>query len=386
MSETPQGPAPPAGLFCFRNGLVPNTPINGCVLPEAPQWFAVHPGPVTSICFMFKDFTYARDMPAVLAESCTYTRRTPASSRIMVNVPSCLPPLPDMPIKTQSFRILDPGPVQLRGFRAYTTAQNTFFLDESLDPGWGKARYANVFAERNGRFEDYEARILDDVAQLPDLSVDKTIDEPVISLCSAEPANYGSWIYRILPKLAALPLDDRALFVYAHSPWQQAMLQHFAPDRRFIGQYPRLSYHLLEAQIPTMRNVGVNFDDQTRAFYHRHAAAIPGTSDLRRIYLTRRNQPIRPMLNEAEMEAELINRGFHVIHPEDLPLPDRIRVIRDAEVIVCPGGSGLFNLVFAINAKLVLDIEASKTWIAAHTRLINSLELPHIVLIGDQVQ
>lgn len=335
---------------------------------------------------MFKDYTIARHIPAVFTEACTYTRRTPDTSRIMVDVPSCLPPLPDMPTKTQSFRLLDPGPVQLRGFRAYATSDGQFFLDESLDPGWGQARYASVFAERNGRFEDYEARILDDVVQLPDLSVDKTIDEPVISLCSGEPANYGSWIYRILPKLASLPADDRALFVYAHSPWQQALLEHFAPARRFIGHYPRLSYHLAEAQIPTMRNVGVNFDDQTRAYYRQHAADIPGTSDLRRIYLSRRNQPIRPMLNEAELEAELMDRKFHVVHPEDLPLPDRIRVIRDAEVIVCPGGSGLFNLVFANNAKLVLDIEASKTWIAAHTRLINSLELPHIILIGDQVQ
>jgi capsular polysaccharide biosynthesis protein len=135
-----------------------------------------------------------------------------------------------------------------------------------------------------------------------------------------------------------------------------------------------------------MRNWSVAFDDKTRAFYHHHAAAIPGTSPMRRIYMSRRNQKIRTMLNEAALEAELVARGFHIIEPEALPLADRIRVIRDAEVIVCPGGSGLFNLVFANNAKLVLDIEASKTWIFAHTRLMNSLELPHLVLIGDQVQ
>jgi hypothetical protein len=335
---------------------------------------------------MFNDYTFAHDIPAVFTERCAYTNRTSTSPQIMVDVPSCLPRQPDMPAKTENFRLLNPGPVQLRGFRAYTTPQDSFFLDESLDPNWGKARYASFFAKRNNRFEDYEARILDDLVQLPDLTVDRNIDEPIISLCSAEPANYGSWIYRILPKLSALPADDRALFVYAHSPWQQALLQHFAPDRRFIGQYPRLSYRLADVQIPTMRNLGVNFDDRTRAFYREHAAAIPGTSDMSRIYLSRRNQPIRPMLNEAALEEELINRGFHIIHPEDLPLPDRIRVIRDAEVIVCPGGSGLFNLVFANNATLVLDIEASKTWIYAHARLMNSLELPHIVLIGSQQQ
>jgi hypothetical protein len=333
----------------------------------------------------FHDYLIARDVPAIQSEPCTYTRHTAGSAQIIHDVPSCLPPFADSALRTDAFHILDPGPVNVRGFRAYTTVENGFFLEEMHDPSWNTQAHAARFTA-SGRHEDYEAKWSDTTVTLPALPIDKTIDEPIVSLCSAEPSNYGSWIYRILPKLISLPQDNRALFFYAHSPWQREMLAHFAPDRPFICQYPRLCYALTDAHIPTLRNRGIAFDDKTRAFYHHHAAAIPGTSPMRRIYMSRRNQKIRPMLNEVALEAELVARGFHIIEPEALPLADRIRVIRDAEVIVCPGGSGLFNLVFANNAKLVLDIEASKTWIFAHTRLMNSLELPHLVLIGDQVQ
>lgn len=333
----------------------------------------------------FQDYEIASDISAIYSEPCTYTRHTAGSAQIIHDVPSCLPPFADNAQRTESFHILAPGPVQIRGFRAYTTEQNKFFLEEMRDPSWNTEAHALRFAQ-SGRHEDYQATWTDKTVTLPTIPADKTIDAPVVSLCSAEPANYGSWIYRILPKLISLPQDDRAVFVYAHSQWQREMLAHFAAERPFIAQYPRLCYHLTDAHVPTLRNRGIFFDDQTRAFYRRHADAIPGTSSMRRIYLSRRNQKIRPMLNEATLEDELIARGFHIIEPEALALADRIRVIRDAEVIVCPGGSGLFNLVFANNAKLVLDIEASKTWIFAHARLMNSLELPHLVLIGDQVQ
>lgn len=334
---------------------------------------------------MLDRFDFARAIPAIHDEPCTYTRKADASAHIVVDRPSSLNKLPPLPWRTERFSVLDAGPVRLRGFRAYTTPDRRFFLDESLDPNWNRDRFTERFVA-NGRFEDFEAQFRDDHILLPDLTPTETITDPIVALCSGEPANYGSWIYRILPKLATLPASDRALLIYHAAPWQKELLSVFAPDRRVIHHKPNQVYDLPDAQIATMRNLGVCFDDRTRAFYRDHAAAVPGTSDMRRIYLSRATQKIRPMRNEAELEAGLVQRGFHIVRPEALSLSDRIRVIRDAEVIVCPGGSGLFNLVFANNAKLVIDIEASRTWIAAHTRLMNSLELPHIVLLGQQDQ
>ncbi|WP_420468482.1 glycosyltransferase family 61 protein [Panacagrimonas sp.] len=335
---------------------------------------------------MFRQYLIANNIQSLFVEPCTYTRRNADSAQIVLNVPSCLGQIAGgARRRTTYFSILAPGPVDLRGFRAYTNEQNQFFLDETNDPGWSRASFATRFAARD-RFEDFDARWSGEKVELPDLVVNKRITEPVLSLCSAEPSNYGSWIYRIIPKLASVLVDDRALFLYAHSRWQRELLDYFAPRRRFLGQYPRFNYSLSDALIPTMRNRGVLLDDQTRAFYRRHAESVPRKSDMRRVYLSRRAQKIRPMLNEADLEGGLRSKGFDIIQPEALTLTDRIRVIRDAEVIVCPGGSGLFNLVFALNAKLVLDIEASKTWIFAHSNLMNSLELPHVLLIGDQVK
>ncbi len=111
---------------------------------------------------------------------------------------------------------------------------------------------------------------------------------------------------------------------------------------------------------------------------------IEGKSSHKKIYLSRIDQKIRPFLNESQLQDRLVSEGFKIVRPERLSLTDRIRVMRDAEVVVCPGGFGLFNLVFAQNAKLVVDVEPSTTWLSAHHRLCKSLHLPHIVVFGEQ--
>lgn len=72
--------------------------------------------------------------------------------------------------------------------------------------------------------------------------------------------------------------------------------------------------------------------------------------------------------------------GFSIVKPEAFSLVDRLRVMRDAEVIVCPGGSGLFNLAFAQKARFVVDLEPNQTWLYAHGNLLRSLKFQHAIL------
>jgi capsular polysaccharide biosynthesis protein len=98
-------------------------------------------------------------------------------------------------------------------------------------------------------------------------------------------------------------------------------------------------------------------------------AAAPGRGDPpRRLYLSRRGQGKRPLLNEAELEAALQARGFTVIAPEELTVADQLELFRSAEAVVSPTGAALANVLFAPRAAKVFEIQPSVfggTWVRA---------------------
>ncbi len=66
-----------------------------------------------------------------------------------------------------------------------------------------------------------------------------------------------------------------------------------------------------------------------------------------RWFLGRRNLRWRRLLNEEAVAASLEPLGFATVYPEDLTLAQQIALFQDADSIVAPNGSALFNLIFA---------------------------------------
>jgi hypothetical protein len=80
---------------------------------------------------------------------------------------------------------------------------------------------------------------------------------------------------------------------------------------------------------------------------HDLGAAIAGgeAGDAEHIYISRRNAA-RALPGEAQLEALLVDRGFTILHLEEMDWTDQIRAFRGARIIVGPHGAGLANLVF----------------------------------------
>lgn len=98
------------------------------------------------------------------------------------------------------------------------------------------------------------------------------------------------------------------------------------------------------------------------------AAASP-----RWVYLSRRAQPMRPMVNERLLEAALRERGFKVVQPERLPPKEQIALMRGADIIVAPTGAGLSNALFAARGAKVIEImpeSYASHWVLALCRQI----------------
>ncbi|MFT4085083.1 MAG: glycosyltransferase 61 family protein [Nocardioides sp.] len=72
-----------------------------------------------------------------------------------------------------------------------------------------------------------------------------------------------------------------------------------------------------------------------------------------RIFVSRRLTK-RACRNGAEVEALFAELGFTVIFPEDYPLPEQVRIFRQASAVAGFMGSGMFTLMFVSDPKPVL--------------------------------
>lgn len=282
--------------------------------------------------------------------------------------------------RSSGFIVAEERDVTLTGFRLYSTSDGFYFVDESVYPTFSYQDFLTKLMSG-----DHENLSIRDGFFYNEGQACK-IDEPVISLASHEPSNYGSWIYRIIPKLSTLDFRKHPVLVYQNSKWMgEALKLMFGEELRIIPHWPAQNYLIKQALVPSQRNLDVLFDLSTKYFYRGVAARVKGRSLSEKIYLSRAKQGLRRLCNEHELEQFLMERGFLIIHPENLSLEDQIRVIRDARVIVCPGGSGLFSSVFASSAEIVVDLEPGQDWLYAHHNLLRSLGIRHCVIFGQRL-
>jgi hypothetical protein len=100
-------------------------------------------------------------------------------------------------------------------------------------------------------------------------------------------------------------------------------------------------------------------------------SAAPGPVGPARLFCTRRPGK-RTCHNAAEVEALFTAHGFTVVHPEDHPLADQVRMVREAEVVAGFAGSGMFQIALAGGPKHVVLV-GSESYTASNEYLISSV-------------
>jgi capsular polysaccharide biosynthesis protein len=79
----------------------------------------------------------------------------------------------------------------------------------------------------------------------------------------------------------------------------------------------------------------------------------PHVSPDKRIFVSRGRAPGRRILNESDVKASLLDRGFVSISPEELTFVQQVRLFSQAEVVIGPHGAALANAIFARRLKLI---------------------------------
>ena len=212
-----------------------------------------------------------------------------------------------------------------------------------------------------------------------------------LSLCSHEPSNYGSLLFRVVPKLAtAEALDLRGLPVVAWvgNPAFRAVLELCGVEPQYLVPHEPWMLTTFDRLVaPALRNPHGFLDGDSTDFMQRLAARQPSRRG-RRLYVSRlgqarRGASSRVLINEAEVAAAMADLGFDVFEPEAHAPAEQVAAFASADIVVGPAGSGMFNTVFCRPGTKVIDMESEVHWVYAHAGLFASCKLRYGLFLGQ---
>lgn len=208
-------------------------------------------------------------------------------------------------------------------------------------------------------------------------------------LSGLEAGNYGSFLFRFLPKLLyfrelGLAVDqvvvpDKLSFV------SQAMAMVGWPDVKLISV--RESVNLV---FETLFMVD-DFDAEGAQCGHsrrRLLKLLGPTVRTRRLYVSRYlssgyRPSYRPLDNELAIQKELVALGFELVFPELLTLGQQMEIFSQAQMVAGPSGSGMLNAMFARPDCKVVDMESFTTTVRQHAKIYSSSGHEYAFVFGS---
>jgi capsular polysaccharide biosynthesis protein len=285
----------------------------------------------------------------------------------------------------------------LVGYRTILTEDRKFFTDEAyVEPHVYQHQLARISGsdhfsnERTGLRATGQERIFQFE---PGGRAHRHIEGKALVLCSDEPQSYGSFLFRVVPKVRSvrdLGLINTPCIVYAQQkPFMDLLSFCGLPVASIIPHDMDAVTRIDRAIVPCMRNPHAYLDPESFELFAelRKSFGVPRTG--RKIYVSRFGLNIsgrgasRIMVNEAELIARLGAMGFETIEPENLSVKDQILVFSSASIVVGPSGSGLFNTMFCHPGTKVIDIQSEPHWIYSYTGMYSSLRLEYGIFLGN---
>jgi capsular polysaccharide biosynthesis protein len=158
--------------------------------------------------------------------------------------------------------------------------------------------------------------------------------------------------------------------------WERELLAAGGVDpERLVVAYEPTAVDVLVASSPMFGMpayvhpaIATTYAEVGAGLVARSAAEHPGPL---RLFCSRRPGK-RSCHNAADVEGLFAAHGFVVVYPEDHPLPDQVRMVRDADVVAGFAGSGMFQIAFAGGPKHVILV-GSESYTASNEYLISSV-------------
>lgn len=225
-------------------------------------------------------------------------------------------------------------------------------------------------------------------------------DGRLVVLSSHDQHQWYHWLLQVLPRLKLLVESgieyDKICIYNLELPWQKQSLAivmdslNIPSERLFIVDPDEAieAKTLIVPSVPYSRKLKQRkiLPQWLSQFLQTTFLKNDGSMRPKRIYISRSAAKVRKIVNEDELSAFLITKGFVVLHLENVSVHDQANYFHNAEVIISPHGSGLSNLVFCRPGTVVIEIdyflrghfsEIAKTMKCKHLRYRVDSVLPH---------
>ena len=310
----------------------------------------------------------------------------PDGARLFERIgPTAVPHAPTFVVQARAVRQV--------GYRGYLSSGGEFFTDEALVSAEEEQRFLARLGQPDPFLnEDTDLTPASRAGRFSLLERNRPVVElagETVCLCAFEPSNHGSFLFRVLPKLAGRRhlLKQRRVLAPLHN---QSMRDLFAmagvAGECIVPHDSRTTYKLEAATIPSLRNPHALLDDRTLAFYAAMRDRFGTRRGARKIFVSRLGwsgsdaATRRRMANEEAVAQKLAAEGFAVIRPHNMSAKQQIEAFSAADVIVGAAGSAMFNVVFSRPGTRIVDIESEPHWIFAHANLFGSCGLDYGIL------
>ncbi|SMH47944.1 glycosyltransferase family 61 protein [Mesorhizobium australicum] len=271
--------------------------------------------------------------------------------------------------------------VTLCGFRLYSLG-GKWFNDRSLvDAAGANKEYA--YKLPLGFDENIPFNQRGDV----DIDMSRVVDidgKDCALLCYDEPANFGAFLYRGIPKLLLLAKERKikSVMTYAAPKWAKSILNFIDPEIEIVHHNPRLVYAVHDALIPALASPEQYQRPETidafREMLDKSPKDVsPRMAGAEKIYISRRSMSIdrpgfRVLENETELVEKLHQHGFKEFIPEHYPFPEQMRIVSQAKIIVCVGGSNIYITYFAFMAELIVVLCGTRDFLFGFSNVVAS--------------
>ena len=192
-------------------------------------------------------------------------------------------------------------------------------------------------------------------SEIKNSKVDRIIKNPSFLITSHKSAfNFYHFLIDFLPRMSILEKSTRKGSPFMFSPHRE-VFQDQAMSLLLGKKYPIYEESsgslLLECGVMS-RMTKLDAVD----FYRERSSHVVAASDVKRIYVARRNASWRRIINETDLEPILQKLGFKIIYNEDFSLEEQISLFKSADFVCGPHGAGLTNIVFCKKNTSVLEI------------------------------
>lgn len=291
-----------------------------------------------------------------------------------------LPKLPNTVEVTTGVLEIEPG-VRLVGHKWLLGENGEFCCDEVFEPPrilnmFNSDRDAPITVNKDGVFSYMPGR----------RSI--VVKEKVGIAVASEPSNWGSFIFRIIPKLVLLKtMGCKKILVYCrHESQREAIRSIGFDDDSIITHHPSVEYVLEGGAYYPM---ALHLSGYLTTFARVALSTFPRAQSSRfgkLIYVSRGSSSKRRCVNEDEITAMLTKYGFSIMYPGELSFSEQVEVFSAARFVIGPSGAAMFNVAFCQAGTTIIDIESQPWWKYAHCNFFSSLRLDYGIFWGTPIE